>query len=67
MEDRVSDTDKIVAAILTATYALRDPGTANPQDFVRRYHEVLEELQKSQPGFGDKREPAIASRKAAQT
>ncbi len=40
------ESDKIVAAILTAAYAAKDAGAVDPRDYIRKYHEMLQEIRK---------------------
>ncbi len=39
------DTNKIVAAILTAAYTSKDAGCVDPTDYVRAFQEMLAELE----------------------
>jgi len=41
----MSDTNKIVAAILTAAYTSKDAGYVDPTDYVRAFQEMLAELE----------------------
>ena len=41
----MSDTNKIVAAILAASYTAKDSANVDPTDYVRAYQEMLAELE----------------------
>ena len=41
----MSDTNKIVAAILAASYTAKDSANVDPTDYVRAYQEKLAELE----------------------
>jgi hypothetical protein len=41
----MSDTNKIVAAILAAAYTAKDSANVDPTDYVRAYQEMLAELE----------------------
>lgn len=41
----MSDTNKIVAAILTAAHTSKDGGYVDPTDYVRAYQEMLAEVE----------------------
>jgi hypothetical protein len=43
----MNETDKIVAAILTAAYSFKDQGIINPGDLVSKYNEILAKLEES--------------------
>lgn len=56
-ERRMSDTNKIVAAILTAAYTSKDASYVDPTDYVRAFQEMLAELENAEKPKKD----AIAS------
>jgi hypothetical protein len=62
----VIESDKIVAAILTAAYAAKDAGAVDPRDYIRKYHEMLQEIRKHEEkvaGFAEKLEaPTVESK-----
>jgi hypothetical protein len=63
----VVESDKIVAAILTAAYAAKDAGAVDPQDYIRKYHEMLQEIRKQDEkvaGFAGTLEATIVESKA---
>jgi hypothetical protein len=41
----MSDTNKIVAAILATSYTAKDSANVDPTDYVRAYQEMLAELE----------------------
>jgi len=50
----MSDTNKIVAAILAASYTAKDSANVDPTDYVRAYQEMLAELESvEKSGKGD--------------
>jgi hypothetical protein len=63
----VIESDKIVAAILTAAYAAKDAGAVDPRDYIRKYQEMLQEIRKQDEkvaAFAETLEAAIVDSKA---
>jgi hypothetical protein len=58
----VIESEKIIAAILAAVSASKDARVVKPEDYVRQYHEMLEELQRhgDSAGFSERLDAAIA-------
>lgn len=44
----MSDTNKIIAAILTAAYTSKDASYVDPTDYVRAFQEMLAELENAE-------------------
>ena len=53
------DTNKIIAAVLTAAYASKDAGCVDPTDYVRAFQDMLAELENAEKR---KKEAANAER-----
>lgn len=51
----MSDTSRIVAAILTAAYTSKDAGCVDPADYVRAFQDMLAELENAEK---PKKDPA---------
>jgi hypothetical protein len=44
----MSETDRIVAAVLTAAYTAKDASYVDPTDYVRAFQEMLAELENAE-------------------